>query len=95
MVDLTSDKSFGLERVQPNEQAVFALLKEPALEYVRELRRTLDNDPNFLTYHDRSVGLKIQSFLSKQGIFWDDEVFERQFRKVLMEPITRLRSAER
>jgi hypothetical protein len=95
MFDLTSESAFSLNRVEPDERAVMALLKQPALSYIRDLRRTIDQDPNFLTFHDRSVSLKIQNFLSKQGIFWDDEVFERQFLKVVMEAVTRLRSFEK
>lgn len=95
MFDLTSESSFGLNRVEPDERAVMALLKQPALSYIRDLRHTIDDDPNFLTFHDRSVSLKIQNFLSKQGIFWDDEVFERQFLRVVMEAVTRLRSFEK
>ena len=95
MFDLTSENSFGLSRVEPDERAVSALLKQPALSYIRDLRRTVDEDPNFLTFHDRSVSLRIQNFLSKQGIFWDDEVFERQFMKVVMEALSRLRTIER
>lgn len=95
MFDLTSENSFGLSRVEPDERAVSALLKQPALSYIRDLRRTVDEDPNFLTFHDRSVSLRIQNFLSKQGIFWDDEVFELQFMKVVMEALSRLRTIER
>lgn len=95
MFDLTSESSFGLNRVEPDERAVMALLKQPALSYIRDLRKTIDEDPNFLTFHDRSVGLKVQNLLSKQGIFWDDEVFERQFMKVVMEAVARLRSVEK
>ncbi len=95
MFDLTSENSFGLNRVEPDERAVVALLKQPALSYIRDLRRTMDEDPNFLTFHDRSVSLKIQNFLSKQGIFWDDEVFERQFMKVVMEALSRIRNFEK
>jgi hypothetical protein len=95
MFDLTSENSFGLNRVEPDERAVAALLKQPALSYIRDLRRTMDEDPNFLTFHDRSVSLKIQNFLSKQGIFWDDEVFEKQFMKVVIEAVSRIRSFEK
>ncbi len=95
MFDLTSENAFGLNRVEPDERAVMALLRQPALSYIRDLRKTIDQDPNFLTFHDRSVSLKVQTFLSKQGIFWDDEVFERQFLKIVMEAVTRLRSFEK
>lgn len=95
MFNLTSESAFGLNRVEPDERAVTALLKPPALSYIRDLRKTIDEDPNFLTFHDRSVSLKIQNFLSKQGIFWDDDVFEKQFLRVVMEAVARLKSFEK
>ena len=95
MFDLTVEGSFGTNSIEPDERAVTALLKPPALSYIRDLRKTIDEDPNFLTFHDRSVSLKIQNLLSKQGIFWDDEIFERQFLKVVTEAVARLRVSEK
>lgn len=95
MFDLTSEGSFRANPVEPDERAVTALLRPPAVSYIRDLRRTIDEDPNFLSFHDRSVSLKIQNLLSKQGIFWDDEVFEKQFLRVVMEAIERLRKSEK
>jgi hypothetical protein len=94
MFDLTSETAFGLSRVEPDERAVSALLKQPALSYIRDLRDTMEQDPNFLTFHDRSVSLKVQSLLSRQGIFWDTDVFEMQFPKVVIEAVARLRDTE-
>ena len=93
--DLTADSGLGLSRIAPDEKAVIALLKPPALSYMRELRQTIDKDPNFLMFHNQSVGLKVQNLLSKQGIFWDQGVFEKQFTKVVMEAVIRLRSFEK
>ena len=90
MFDLTTEGSFGVNPVEPDERAVLALLKPPAVSYIRDLRKTIDEDPNFLTFHDRSVSLKIQDLLSKQGIYWDDEIFEKQFLKVVKAAIDRL-----
>ncbi len=95
MFDLTMEESFGVNPVAPDEKAVSALLKPPAISYIRDLRKTIDDDPNFLTFHDRSVSLRIQALLSKQGIFWDDEIFERQFLKVVTEAIERLKKTEK
>jgi hypothetical protein len=94
MFDLTSESAFSLSRVEPDERAISALLKQPALSYMRDLRDTMDQDPNFLTFHDRSVSLKVQSLLSRQGIFWDTDVFERQFPKVVIEAVARLKEFE-
>lgn len=94
MFDLTSDGSFGTAPVEPDERAVSALLRPPAVSYLRDLQRTIEEDPNFLTFHDRSVSLKIQNLLSKQGIFWDDEIFEKQFPRIVTEAIARLKKSE-
>jgi hypothetical protein len=95
MFDLTSDRSIDIEHIEPNERAVAALLKPPAISYIRDLSQSIEQDPGFLAFHDRSVSLRIQTLLSKQGIFWDDEIFEQQFLKVVMGAVTRLRSLEK
>jgi hypothetical protein len=95
MFDLTSEGTFGMSPIEPDEKAISALLRAPALSYIRELRQTIDQDPNFLAFHDRSVGLKVQSLLSKEGIFWDQEVFEKQFLKLVTEAVQRLRTSEK
>jgi hypothetical protein len=92
--DPTAEGPFGANPIEPDERAVTALLKPPALSYIRDLRRTMDEDPNFLTFHDRSVSLKIQDLLSKQGIYWDDEIFQKQFLRVVKEAIDRLKKTE-
>ncbi len=94
LFDPSSERSFGTNPLEPDERAVMALLKPPALSYIRDLRRTMDEDPNFLTFHDRSVSLKIQDLLSREGIYWDDEIFQKQFLKVVKEAIDRLKKAE-
>lgn len=95
MFDLTSESAFGLKRIEADERAVTALLKQPALSYIRDLRDTIDNDPNFLAFHDRSVSVKIQNLLSRQGIFWDTEVFENQFPMLVTEAVERVKHLEK
>jgi len=95
MFDLTTENSFGVSRSEPDERAVIALLKQPALSYIRDLQQTIDQDPNFLAFHDRSVSLKIQNLLSRQGIFWDTDVFEDQFPLLVTEAVARVKRLER
>jgi hypothetical protein len=95
MFDLTSENAFGGNRVEPDERAVTALLKQPALSYIRDLRETIDQDPNFLAFHDRSVSVRVQNLLSRQGIFWDTDVFEDQFPRLVTEAVARLRIIEK
>ena len=93
--DAPAENNFDKSRVAPDEKAVMALLKPPALSYTRELRRSLDKDPNFLAFHDQSIGLKVQNLLTQQGIFWDQEVFEKEFMRVVMEAVVRLKGIEK
>ncbi len=95
MFDLTTECAFMPSRIDPNEQAVSALLKPPALSYLRDLRRTIDQDPIFLVFHEKSVSLRLQNLLSRQGIVWNDDRFDRQFLSLVMEAVSRLRSIEK
>ncbi len=93
--DLTTERAFMPTRVEPDESAVSALLNPPALSYLRDLRRTIDEDPIFLVFHEKSVSLRLQNLLSRQGIVWSDERFDRQFLSLVMEAVSRLRRIEK
>ncbi len=95
MFDLTTEPSFNSGRTEADERAISALLKSPALSYLRDLRRTIDQDPVYLVFHDKSVSLRVQSLLARQGILVNDEGIERQCMRVVMEAVCRLRSIER
>ena len=95
MFDLTTERAFAANSVEPDERAVLALLKPQAITFVRDLRRTIDQDPIFLIFHDKSVTLRVQNLLSRQGINWNDERIERQSLSVVMEAVSRLRNLER
>ncbi len=93
--DLIMEEGIDSGRITPEEKAVLSLLRLPALSYLREIRKEIDADPRFLAFHSQSVGLRIQYLLSKDGIFWDQDVFEKRFTKVVMEAVARLRDAEK
>ncbi len=80
---------------EQDQKAVAVLLKEPAVTYLRELRRTIDRDPHYLAYFKQSVGIRIQTLLAHEGIYWDDEVFDKVFLKLVTEAIERLREREK
>ncbi len=94
MFNLTEERAFQSMPHEPEELAISALLKPPALSYLRDLQRSIDKDPYYLTYFDRSVSIRIQSLLSKQGIYWDDEIFEKQFLQIVSEALKRLRTLD-
>ena len=93
--NVLSNRGSDVDHNTPDEKAVVALLSQPGLSYTRELRQAIDRDPNFLAFHDQSVGLKVQNLLSQQGIFWDEEIFEKQYMGVVTEAVSRLRGIEK
>lgn len=78
-----------------DEKTVMVLLKMPALTYLRDLRKTLDTDPQYLTTNADRVRTKVTGFLSGGGVFWDDDIFDREWERVVKEAVIRLRSIER
>lgn len=95
MFDLTTVRAFKSGAVEPDEEAVSALLHPHSLPYLRDLRRTIDQDPIFLVFHEKSVSLRVQNLLSRQGISYSDDSFENQVLDVVMEAVSRLRNLER
>jgi hypothetical protein len=79
----------------PNERAVSSLLKPTSLPYLRELKKEVERDPQFLTSHQGSIEENIQSFFYKEGIFWDEEVLHREWKDVVLEALIRLKTTER
>lgn len=93
--DLNADTGIDPSRVASDKRVVSMLLMPPALSYMRYLRQLIDLDPNFLAFHERSVDLQIQNILSRQGFFWDQEVFDKQFVKLVTEAMDKLRCLEK
>jgi len=51
---------------QAFENAVMSLMQKPALSYMRELRKNLDSDPDYLEKHKSEVMPQLDHWLSKQ-----------------------------
>ena len=84
-----------LVEAKSDRRVVNALMRQPALSYMRSLRRLMDEDPDYLVLHDSSINQRIQSFLANQGIFWNSNILEGEFRNVVTEVVALLRSIER
>ncbi|HLA69053.1 MAG TPA: hypothetical protein VJN65_05050 [Bacteroidota bacterium] len=80
---------------EQNSEKVIQLLKPPALSYIRELSRIVNEDPEYLTFHSASVTLRVKSLLALQdaGEDWSDS--DRQVMGLIKEAIIRLRSFEK
>jgi len=77
------------------QKAVITLLKPPALDYIRKLRRELDHDPDHLNSHRHTIGPKVQEFLASAGIYWDQKVLEGEFLQIVSQAIIQLKSVEK
>ncbi|GJQ20402.1 MAG: hypothetical protein HBSIN02_07570 [Bacteroidia bacterium] len=74
------------------EAAVESLLRPPSIDYLRTLKDELLLDPQYLFFHEQSVGLKIQSILALSGIRWDDQTMQFYWPRVLRVAFERLES---
>ncbi len=95
MGDATLQLEIDLHDVRSKERAITALLNLPALTFMRDLRRMIDEDPSCLISLDRGIRRKIQALLSDQGIFWDEAVLEKQLVWIVGEVVELLRKVER
>ncbi|MEP0823688.1 MAG: hypothetical protein HRF44_12650 [Ignavibacterium sp.] len=47
------------------EETVRFLLRPPGLQYIRELKDTLERDPDYLQFHAGSVAVRINELLAR------------------------------
>ncbi len=92
--DRLREIALGLISAGTDERAVLALLKPPALSYTRDLRYSVEQDADFLASNERSVRPRILRYLAVQGIFWDEEIFNRQYKEIVMKAIAGLKKSE-
>lgn len=65
------------------ENAVKSLLQPPYREFILVLKHKLDEDPEYLFFHESSVGIKIQSMLRRAGYDWDQATMQHHWARVL------------
>ncbi len=80
---------------EQDEKVSSKLLYQPALDYIRTLRRILDKDPDYLEFHVASISMEVRNFLASSGDSrpWtkpDDEIIHS-----VKEAIVSLRSFEK
>lgn len=68
-------------------KAAEALLKPPALRYIRSLQRNLDRNPQYLELHKEDIGNILIGFLSGLGFHWTREIFDREWPGILQESL--------
>jgi hypothetical protein len=77
------------------ERAVSVFFRRPGLDYARQLRSALDDDPNFLNAHRDVVTDGVTTLLRDAGISWDDAVLKDSAPKLVWEAVVRLRGVEK
>ena len=77
------------------EKAVSVFFRRPGLDYARQLRSALDEDPNFLNAHREVVTDGVKTLLRDAGISWDDTVVRDSAPKLVWEAVVRLRGVEK
>jgi copper homeostasis protein CutC len=76
------------------EKAIGIFFQRPGLEYTRQLRSALDQDPEYLKTHQEVVTQGVQQVLTRGGIFWDEESLRERALKLVWEAVVRLRCVE-
>jgi hypothetical protein len=75
------------------EKIISQLLHPPGVQYLMEVSRILDKDPDFLQFHSASVSMKVNELLSGSTAL--GRVSEHNVAKIVREAVIRLRSVHR
>ncbi len=90
----TKDNLFEKRRLDVVD-AVLVLLRKPAIDLVREVRKKADVDPSYLESHREEILATVQDFLLKGGLYWDIKILERDSMTILEQAVARLRQIEK
>ncbi len=82
-----------MDQDEIGEQIVRQLLRPPGVQYLREVRRILEEDPDYLQFHSASVSAKLNEILARSAAH--EQVSEHNVAKIVREAVIRLRSVER
>ena len=72
------------------EKAIEHLLKPPAIQYVRTLKKLTQKDPDYVNSNRVDVGNIIHGFLTGAGFLWHEDIFEKEWPDILREALARL-----
>lgn len=82
-----------MEQDEFAERIIRQLLQPLGVQYLKEVGRILEGDPDYLQFHSASVSMKVNEILSRTGS--PEVVTERNVAPILREAVIRLRSVER
>jgi hypothetical protein len=76
------------------EKAIGIFFQRPGIEYTRQLRSALDQDPEYLKTHQEIITHGVRHLLATGGIVWDEESLRERALKLVWEAVVRLRCVE-
>ena len=77
------------------ETALTVFFRRPALDFSRNLRSSLDKDPEYLTDHASDIFPRVRQLLNEAGAPLNDSKYEDQMKYVVREIVIRLRTIEK
>jgi hypothetical protein len=82
-----------MEHEEFGERIIRHLLQPIGVQYLKEVGRILERDPDYLQFHSASVSMRVNEILSQAGS--REVVTDRNVASILWEAVIRLRSVER
>lgn len=82
-----------MEQDEFSERIVRQLLQPHGVQYLKEMGRILEKDPDYLQFHSASASMRVNEILSRTGA--SEVVTDRNVAPILREAVIRLRSVER
>ena len=77
------------------EKAINVFFRRPGLDYARQLRSALDEDPEYLKTHRDAITHGVKQLLRDGGISLDENVSKESATKLVWEAVVRLRGVEK
>lgn len=77
------------------ERAINVLFTPQAISFLRQLRASTEDDPQFVDENEHSLRPQVQQILNQGGIIWDQQILDREWKTIVMEAIVRLRCTEK
>lgn len=83
----------SMEQDEFGERVVRQLIQPLGVQYLKEVGKILERDPDYLQFHSASVSMRVNEILSRTGS--PEVVTDRNVASILREAVLRLRSVER
>ena len=90
-----NDELISKELSRGYDKAIMVLIKPQTISFLRTLRHNLDEDPEYINAHQESLEPQVHQMLNQGGIIWDQEILDNEWKEVVLEAVSLLRSLEK